>query len=225
VRDRITLPRSLAGMSAFTARRCDMTGGKRLKLGVLASGGGSNLQSIIDHCIDGTLGAEVVVVISNNSTAGALARARTHGIPHIHISTATEGSPDGEDRRIADELARRNVDLVVLAGYMKRVGPVVLEAFGGRIINIHPALLPRFGGEGMYGMRVHEAVIAAHETESGPTVHIVDDKYDHGRILARRKVPVLPDDTPETLQKRVLAVEHELLPETIRNMAESWGND
>lgn len=212
-------------MSAFTAWRYDMTGGKPLKIGVLASGGGSNLQSIIDHSIAGDLGAEVAVVISNNSGAGALARARTHGIPNAHISTITEGSREGEDRRIADELMRRNVDLVVLAGYMKRVGPIVLDAFRGRIINIHPALLPRFGGKGMYGMRVHEAVIAAHEKESGPTVHIVDEKYDHGRILAQKKVPVLPDDTPETLQKRVLAVEHELLPETIRNMAESWGND
>ncbi len=212
-------------MSALKARRYGMTGGKLLKLGVLASGGGSNLQSIIDHGIAGNLGAEVVVVISNNSGAGALDRARTHGIPHLHISTATEGSREEEDLRIAGELTRRNVDLVVLAGYMKRVGPVTLETFRGRIINIHPALLPRFGGEGMYGMRVHEAVIAAHERESGPTVHLVDEKYDHGPVLAQRKVPVLPDDTPETLQKRVLAVEHELLPETIRNMAESWGND
>ena len=202
-----------------------MSGGKRLKLGVLASGGGSNLQSIIDRSLDGSLGAEVVVVISNNSGAGALARARTHEIPNVHISTATEGSREGEDRRIADELVRRSVDLVVLAGYMKRVGPVVLDAFRGRIINIHPALLPRFGGEGMYGMRVHEAVIAAHETESGPTVHIVDERYDHGRILAQKKVPVLPGDTPETLQKRVLTVEHEIFPETIRIMAETWGND
>ncbi len=219
------MPRSPPGMSAFMIRRNVMSGGKRLKLGVLASGGGSNLQSIIDRSREGSLGADVVVVISNNSGAGALERARIHGIPHIHVSTATEGSREDEDRRIADELVRRGVDIVVLAGYMKRVGPAVLDAFRGRIINIHPALLPRFGGEGMYGMRVHEAVIAAHETESGPTVHIVDERYDHGRILAQEKVPVLPGDTPETLQKRVLAVEHELLPETIRIIAESWGND
>jgi phosphoribosylglycinamide formyltransferase 1 len=202
-----------------------MSIGKKLKLGVLASGGGSNLQSIIDRSLDGSLGAEVVIVISNNSSAGALLRAKNHGISTFHISAVTEGSRGNEDIRIADELKRKDVDLVVLAGYMKRVGPVLLDSFRGRIINIHPALLPRFGGEGMYGMRVHEAVIAARETESGPTVHIVDEQYDHGRILAQKKVPVLPDDTPETLQKRVLAVEHTLLPETIRNLAESWGND
>lgn len=196
---------------------------KRLRLGVLVSGGGSNLQSIIDRSLDGALAADVVVVISNNSAAKALDRARNHGIAALHVSAATEGSPDAADRRIAQEFVARGVDLVVLAGYMKRIGPGVLGAFGGRIVNIHPALLPRFGGEGMYGMRVHEAVIAAGETESGPTVHLVDDQYDHGEILGRRVVPVLPGDTPETLQKRVLAEEHVLLPRVIQELAEKWG--
>ncbi len=218
------MPRSPPGMSAFMIRRNVMSGGKRLKLGVLASGGGSNLQSIIDRSREGSLGADVVVVISNNSGAGALERARIHGIPHIHVSTATEGSREDEDRRIADELVRRGVDIVVLAGYMKRVGRRCSMRSGAHHTT-SIALLPRFGARVMYGMRVHEAVIAAHETESGPTVHIVDERYDHGRILAQEKVPVLPGDTPETLQKRVLAVEHELLPETIRIIAESWGND
>jgi phosphoribosylglycinamide formyltransferase-1 len=195
----------------------------RLRLGVLASGGGSNLQSIIDRSRDGSLSADVVVVISNNSGAGALERARKHGIASLHISAVTEGTPESADSRIIGELISRNVDLVVLAGYMKRVGAGLLGAFAGRIINIHPALLPRFGGEGMYGMRVHEAVIASGETESGPTVHLVDNQYDHGKILAQRRVPVLPGDTPETLQKRVLAVEHELFPRTIQDLAERWG--
>ncbi|MHB9031171.1 MAG: phosphoribosylglycinamide formyltransferase [Candidatus Latescibacterota bacterium] len=196
---------------------------KRLRLGVLASGGGSNLQSIIDRSLDGSLSAQVVVVISNNSGAGALERARKHGIAALHISAVTEGSPESADGRIVEELTARSVDLVVLAGYMKRVGPALLGAFAGRIINIHPALLPRFGGEGMYGMHVHEAVIASGETESGPTVHLVDSRYDHGEILAQRRAPVLPGDTPETLQKRVLAVEHELLPRAIQDLAERWG--
>ena len=195
---------------------------KHLRIGVLASGGGSNLQSIIDHSLDGSLNGEVVAVISNNSSAGALERARRHGIEALHISGATEGSPEAADSRIAEELSRRAVDVVALAGYMKKIGPVLLGRFAGRIVNIHPALLPRFGGPGMYGMHVHRAVIDAGVRESGPTVHFVDGQYDHGAILARRTVPVLPDDTPETLQKRVLAQEHELYPAALRELAENW---
>lgn len=190
---------------------------------MLASGGGSNLQSIIDRSLDGSLAADVVVVISNNSGAKALDRARTHGIEALHVSSATEGSSDATDRRITEEFISREVDLVVLAGYMKRIGPDILHAFAGRIVNIHPALLPKFGGEGMYGIRVHEAVIAAGETESGPTVHLVDAEYDHGMVLGRRVVPVLPGDSPETLQKRVLVEEHVLLPRVIQELAEKWG--
>ncbi len=196
---------------------------KHLRLGVLASGGGSNLQSIIDRSLDGSLDVEVVLVISNNSDAGALKRARKHGIEGLHISAVTDGSPEEADRRITDEFKKRGVDLVVLAGYMKKIGPVLLETFRGRIVNIHPALLPKFGGEGMYGMRVHRAVIAAGEKESGPSVHFVDELYDHGRIIDQIRVPVYPDDTPETLQKRVLAREHELYPRVIQKLAAKWG--
>ena len=195
---------------------------KRLKIGVLASGGGTNLQSIIDKSLDGTLSADVVVVISNNSKAGALERARRHGIDTVHISSVTEGSQEAVDRKITEEMISRRVDLVVLAGYMKKIGPVLLKAYKGKILNIHPALLPKFGGKDMYGMHVHEAVITAGEKESGATVHIVDGKYDHGEILEQKRVPVYPDDTPETLQKRVLVKEHELFPETIQKMAEQW---
>lgn len=195
---------------------------KRLRIGVLASGGGTNLQSIIDRSLDGSLHGDVVVVISNNSGAKALDRARTHGIDALHISSATEGSPEEVDRRITDEMLKRNVDLVVLAGYMKKIGPALIETYADRIINIHPALLPRFGGKDMYGIRVHEAVVAAGEKESGATVHVVDGRYDHGKILSRVKVPVFPDDTPETLQKRVLEQEHKVLPATINTLAEEW---
>lgn len=203
--------------------RCH-TRAKRLRLGVLASGGGSNLQSIIDRSLDGSLSADVVAVISNNSGAKALERARNHGIDGLHVSAVTEGSFEAADRRIVREFSVRKVDLVVLAGFMKQVGPALLETFRGRIINIHPALLPKFGGKGMYGMRVHEAVIAAGETESGPTVHLVDSEYDHGPALAQRRVPVFPGDTPETLQVRVLEEEHDLLPRTIQELADKWGN-
>ena len=195
---------------------------KRLKIGVLASGGGSNLQSIIDRSLEGSLSADIIVVISNNSDAKALDRTRNHGIEALHVSSVTEGSDEGADKRIAEEMRSRGVDLVVLAGYMKKIGQELLKAFDGRIINIHPALLPKFGGKNMYGIRVHEAVIAGGEKESGPTVHIVDGRYDHGRILAQEKVPVLPDDTPDTLQKRVLVKEHEILPDTIQKIAEGW---
>jgi phosphoribosylglycinamide formyltransferase 1 len=195
---------------------------KRLIIGVLASGGGTNLQSIIDRSLDGSISVEIAVVVSNNSEARALERARSHGIDALHVSSLTEGSAENEDERITCEFRSRNVDLVVLAGYMKKIGPVLLNAFKGRIINIHPALLPKFGGKGMYGMHVHEAVIAAGETESGPTVHYVDDRYDHGKIIDQILVPVYPDDTPETLQKRVLAKEHELYPRVIQKLSEGW---
>ena len=195
---------------------------KRLRLGVLASGGGSNLQSIIDRSLDGSLQADVVVVISNNSEAGALKRAVNHGIEALHISGVTEGSAEAADRKITEEMKSRNVDLVVLAGYMKKIGDTLLGAYKNRMVNIHPALLPKFGGDGMYGMNVHKAVITAGEKESGPTVHIVDSQYDHGRILAQIKIPVLPDDTPETLQKRVLEKEHIIYPGIIQKLAEKW---
>ncbi|MFC1528852.1 phosphoribosylglycinamide formyltransferase [Candidatus Latescibacterota bacterium] len=193
---------------------------KILRLGVLASGGGSNLQSIIDRSLDGSLQANVVVVISNNSGAGALKRAANHGIDAVHISAVTEGNAEAVDRKITEVMKSYDVDLVVLAGYMKKIGDVLLGAYGGRMVNIHPALLPKFGGEGMYGMNVHKAVIAAGEKESGPTVHLVDSQYDHGSILAQIKVPVLSDDTPETLQKRVLVKEHIIYPDAIQKLTE-----
>ncbi len=193
---------------------------ERLKLGVLASGGGSNLQSIIDSTLKGSLAADVVLVISNNSSAYALERAEKHGIDALHVSAVTEESAEAADKRITSEFQERGVDLVVLAGYMKKIGDNLLGAYAGHMLNIHPALLPKFGGKGMYGMHVHNAVIAAGETESGPTVHLVDGEYDNGKILAQIKVPVLPDDTPETLQKRVLEQEHIIYPETIRKIVD-----
>ena len=195
---------------------------KRLKVGVLASGGGSNLQSIIDRSLDGSIAADVVLVISNNSGAKALDRARNHGIDALHVSAVTEKSDDAADRRITEEMKAHGVDIVALAGYMKKIGPHLLDKYRKRIINIHPALLPKFGGAGMYGMKVHRAVIASGEKESGPTVHYVDEQYDHGSNIAQIKVPVYPDDTPEVLQKRVLAKEHEIFPKVIQKLAEEW---
>ncbi len=191
-----------------------------IRIGALASGGGSNLQALIDASDQGVLSAEVVCVISNNSVSGALQRARTHGIVTHHISSLTHPDAEDRDRAIADALAREGAELVALCGYMKRLAPETLERFSPYVLNIHPALLPKFGGKGMYGIHVHEAVLQAGETVTGATVHLVNREYDKGPILAQRKVPVRQDDTPETLQKRVLAVEHKLYAETIQALAD-----
>jgi phosphoribosylglycinamide formyltransferase-1 len=184
-----------------------------LRIGVLASGGGTNLQAIIDACEAGKIDGAVVVVISNNSNAGALDRARRHGIDAVHLSSRHYPAPEDLDRALAAELKKRDVNVVALAGYMKRLGPAFIRAFPGRVLNIHPALLPGpHGGPGKYGLTVHESVLAAGDKTTGVTIHLVDEEYDHGPAVARREVPVMPDDTPETLQRRVLAREHELYP-------------
>lgn len=184
-----------------------------MNLGFLASGRGSNLQAVIEACKSGRLRATPRVVISNNSASGALERARQEGIPAYHLSSHTHG--EGLDEAILRTLQRHEVELVVLVGYMKKLGPRTLAAYRNRIVNIHPALLPKFGGQGMYGMNVHKAVIEAGERESGATIHLVDEEYDHGAILAQTRVPVLPDDTPQTLAQRVLEREHGFLVETL----------
>jgi phosphoribosylglycinamide formyltransferase-1 len=189
-----------------------------LTLAILASGSGSNMQSIVDACGDGSLRAQVRVVIGNNSTSGALARARAAGIPTHHLSATTHPDPDKLDQAMAATLGEYGVKAVCLAGYMKLLGPRTLEAYRGRILNIHPALLPKYGGRGFYGGAVHKAVLAAGEVESGATVHLVDAVYDHGPILAQSRVPVLADDTVESLAARVLEQEHVLYVETLRRI-------
>ena len=195
------------------------TTARPLRLGVLASGGGTNLQAIIDACEQGRIPARVVVVISNNSRAGALERARRYDIPTRHLSNHHFPDDADLDAALASALREYDVDLVLFAGYMKKRGHAFLRAFSGRILNIHPALLPKFGGEGMYGINVHRAVLGAGERVSGVTVHVVDEQYDHGPILAQERVPVLPDDTPEELAARVLKVEHKIYPEVVRRIA------
>ncbi len=192
---------------------------KLLKLGVLASGGGTNLQAIIDRISTGELPVELRAVISNNSKSGALERARHHGIPAIHLSSYHHPAEEELDKAIVGALRQHKVELVAFAGYMKKRGPAFLEAFTNRVLNIHPALLPRFGGSGMYGVRVHEAVLRSGDPISGCTVHLVDEEYDHGPILAQRYVPVLPHDTPESLAARVLEQEHQLYPEVLLRIA------
>jgi len=191
----------------------------KLRLGLLASHGGSNLQAILDACRSGRLHAEPCVVICNNSDAPALERARRAGVPACHLSAHTHSDPGDLDQAIASALERHHVNLVVLAGYMKKLGPITLKRYRGCVLNIHPALLPKFGGQGMYGRRVHQAVLAAAETTTGVTVHLVDEEYDRGPIVAQRAVPVRPDDTADTLAARVLKVEHEIYVDTLERIA------
>ena len=190
-----------------------------LRIGVLASHGGSNMQAIIDRIEAGELAGTVVLVISNNSRSGALERARRHELPYVHLSGKTHPEPGELDAAICDALTTAEANVVVLAGYMKKIGPRMLEAFRGRILNIHPALLPKHGGKGMYGIRPHESVLAAGDTESGATVHAVDERYDHGPVLRQRKVPVCDGDTPETLRDRVLAEEYVIYAEVLADVA------
>jgi len=186
-----------------------------VKLGLLASHRGSSVQAVVEACASGRLAAVPRVVIGNNADAEVLARARRHGIPCCHLSGSTHPDPARLDEAILDALVSHDVELVVLAGYLKKLGPQTLRHFAGRVLNIHPALLPKFGGQGMYGRRVHEAVLAAGERETGVTIHLADDEYDHGRIVAQCRVPVLPHDTVESLAERVLDLEHVFLVETL----------
>ena len=188
---------------------------KPMKLGFLASGRGTNMQAVIDACRDGRLQATPALVISNNAGSMALERAAREHIPALHLSSRLFPDADVLDRRITAALEQHGVDLVILAGYMKKLGSATLARYAGRIINVHPALLPKFGGKGMYGDNIHRAVLGAGESETGVTIHLVEEQYDSGPILAQRRVRVEPGDTVETLRERVLAVEHELFVETI----------
>lgn len=179
-----------------------------MRVAVAVSGRGSNLEALLRALGPGAP-ARVVLVLSDRPGAGALDRAREHGI-HADVL------PDPSDAAAwLSRLEQHRIDLVVLAGYLKLVPAAVIERYRDRIVNVHPALLPAFGGRGMYGRRVHEAVLASGVRESGATVHLVDEIYDRGAILAQRRVPVLPGDTPDRLAARVLEAEHRLLPAVV----------
>jgi formyltetrahydrofolate-dependent phosphoribosylglycinamide formyltransferase len=187
----------------------------RVRLAILASGGGSNAQAIIDYFGgDGDARAvEVVLVASNKADAGALAKARARGIPAAVIADPADGAA------LSALLDAHRAECIALAGYLKLVPREVTQRWRGRIVNVHPALLPKFGGAGMYGRRVHDAVLAAGETESGATVHHVDEQYDRGAIIAQERVPVKPGDTADSLAARVLHAEHHLYPRSIEALA------
>jgi len=179
-----------------------------MRVAVAVSGRGSNLEALL-RALGADAPAQVVLVVSNRADAAALDRAREHGVPAEVLSQPADAT------EWLDRLARHGVDLLVLAGYLKLVPAAVISRYRDRIVNVHPALLPAFGGRGMYGHHVHEAVLASGTRESGATVHLVDEVYDRGRILAQARVPVLPGDTAESLAARVLAVEHRLLPAVV----------
>lgn len=201
-----------------------MTKKETVRISVLVSGGGSNLQSLIDAQEAGNLAnAQIVQVISSSHKAYGIERAKNHNIPAKVISKQEYADLDERMHAVLEALNEAETDLVVLAGYLSILSSEVIKAYEGRIINIHPSLLPKFGGKDCYGIKVHEKVIEAKETESGPTVHFVDEGIDTGKIILQRKVEVKPEDTPEDLQKRVLVQEHIILPEAVRMVIEQKG--
>ena len=196
-----------------------LAAGMALALAILASGAGSTAQAVIDACASGRIGGAVVLVISNNPDAPVLARAGAAGIPVAHLSRVTHPVPEELDGALVEAVRAAGATHVLLAGYMRPLGPEMLEAYDGRVYNTHPALLPAHGGRGMYGDRVHAAVLAAGDERSGATVHLVTADYDAGPIVAAAQVPVLPGDDVASLGERVRAAERELVVEVLARAA------
>jgi phosphoribosylglycinamide formyltransferase-1 len=187
-----------------------------MNLAFLASNNGSGMRAIVSAIEAGDLAAVPILVVSNKKAAPALDFARAHGISAKFMPTAA--NPAEADARLARALAEVDADLVILSGYLRKLGPCTLSAFAGRILNIHPALLPSFGGQGMYGRRVHEAVLASGVGETGATVHLVDDQYDHGAVVAQVRVPVFVGDTAEAIERRVTTEEPGLFVRTLQGV-------
>ena len=192
-----------------------------MRLAVFASGGGTNFQAILDAIDAGDLSATVVCCVSDTPTAGALDRAAQQEIPTVVLKPSSFEAPAPFGRALQETLSAHDATFVALAGYTQKIPPAVVDEYRGRMTNIHPALLPAFGGQGMYGMHVHRAVLDYGVHWSGATVHLVDEAYDHGPIVLQEPVPVYADDTPEALADRVRAVEHRLYPEALRLFAQA----
>ncbi len=193
---------------------------QEMRLAIFASGGGTNFQAILDAIERDGLPTEVVLLVSDRAEAGALDRAGSHGIPTAVLPPTDYESDDDLADALLDALRVRDATFVALAGYLRMIPSAVVQAFHHRMLNIHPALLPAFGGRGMYGRRVHRAVLDYGARWTGVTVHLVDEEYDTGPVVLQEPVPVEPDDTPESLAARVLKVEHRLYPEALRLFAE-----
>jgi phosphoribosylglycinamide formyltransferase-1 len=193
-----------------------------MKIAVFVSGGGTNLQAIIDNTKDGILkDIEIVLVLSSSPSAYALTRAADNGIPSVVMRAADYPSREQWDTEMAECVKKSGAELIVLAGYLSLLGPKTVSMYSNRIINIHPSLIPSFCGEGMYGIKPHKAALARGVKVSGATVHFVNENYDDGPILLQKSAEVLPDDTPEVLQKRIMEqCEWKILPKAIRLIAD-----
>lgn len=187
---------------------------------VFASGSGTNFQALIDAVESGRITARIRGLVSNKTDNKALDRARKHGIDTVTLAPSSYSSYPGYEEALLQQLKTWKTDLIVLAGYMIKVPAAIIEEYRGRIVNIHPSLLPKYGGKGFYGIKVHRAVIENKERQSGCTVHLVTEEYDKGPILGQEKVPVLEGDNPESLAERVLKKEHELLPKVVGELIE-----
>jgi phosphoribosylglycinamide formyltransferase-1 len=193
------------------------------RLVILVSGGGSNMQSIKNSTENGILKglAQVVLVISNNPNAYALERAKNENIKAVCIERKSFEDEKSFNGAVLEELQDVKADIVCLAGYMRMIGQGIIDVYHGRMLNIHPALLPKFGGKGIYGHHVHEAVVKSGEKKSGATVHFVEGEYDTGKIIIQREIEVFESDTPQDVAKKVLAVEHRIYPEAIKRVIEN----
>ncbi|GAC1042096.1 phosphoribosylglycinamide formyltransferase [Rhizobium sp. No.120] len=189
----------------------------KLAIAFLASNNGTSFRTINEAIRANTVNAAAVVLISNRASSAALAYAEANGIPSFHI--ATKGREADADKQLCDTLVAYGTELVVLSGYLKKLGPLTLAAFDGRILNVHPGLLPKYGGSGMYERRVHQAVLDNRETETGATIHLVDGEYDHVRTVATTTVQIHPDDSVVSLEQRVMAAECDLFTDLIRRMS------
>ncbi len=190
-----------------------------VRVAVFASGRGTNAEALIRFSHRPEACYRVVLIVSNTSRAGVRSVAERYGVPFVHISSHTHPEPADYVAALLQLLAHHRVELIALAGYLKKVPAEVVQTYRGRIFNIHPALLPKFGGPGMYGLHVHAAVLQAGETHTGASVHVVEEEYDTGPVLAQIRIEVLPGDTPEQLAQRLLPYEHELYPRVLNQQA------
>ena len=192
-----------------------------MRIAIFASGNGSNAESIMRASREGRLEADVELILSNNPKAGVLEKAQAYEVKYTVIESSDFGSEAEYVKTVCEILDAEKINFIALAGYLKMIHPDLIDKYNNKITNIHPALLPSFGGKGFYGKRVHEAVLATGCKVSGVTVHIVDKEYDRGPIVAQTSVSVLDDDTPETLAERVLIEEHKIYPDTLQLFAEN----
>ena len=191
------------------------------KIAVFGSGGGSNFMAIHHQIQKREIPGEIVLVISNNPNCGAIEYANENSISHVIINETRYPNPYTRGELLLDTCLKAEINLICLAGYMKMLPPAFVKQYENKILNIHPGLLPEFGGKGFFGMRVHEAVINSGKSESGATVHFVDEIYDHGPIILQKQVEVLETDTAESLAARILKLEHELYPEVVKAFCEN----